>query len=115
MHEVGLAQEILVRAVEAATDAVGPQARIEGLRIRVGELSGVDPQALTLALEVLSRGGPAAGCRLEFEDEPVRLRCPCGFEAGGDRMREPCPACGYGSWEVIEGKGLVLLGVEVFD
>jgi hydrogenase nickel incorporation protein HypA/HybF len=112
MHEVGVAEEILENAVAAAREALGAAARVEALRVRVGEFSGVDLEALRFALEVLSRGGPAENCSIELIGCPLTLSCVCGRVAGGEEMRGRCPECGAQSWKVTGGRDLVLEGVE---
>ncbi|MBP7147857.1 MAG: hydrogenase maturation nickel metallochaperone HypA [Acidobacteria bacterium] len=115
MHEAGLAIEILEQAVAAARQAGGPDARIESLRLRVGEFSGVDPEALRFALEVMGRGGPAEGARVDLQVEPLVLSCACGAVAGSESLHQPCPACGSASRSVTAGRDLVLEGLEIAD
>ncbi len=112
MHEAGLAAEILEKACESARGALGPHARVESLRIRVGDFSGVDAEALRFALEVLSQGGPAENCRIDLVRAPIELTCRCGRREGEAAMRRACPACGAESWTVTAGRDLVLEGLE---
>ena len=112
MHEVGLAAEILEQAIASAQGALGPLARVESLRVRVGDFAGVDAEALRFALEVLSQGGPAANCRVDLVRAPIEIMCRCGRTDGEAAMRGPCPACGAQSWTVTGGRDLVLEGLE---
>lgn len=112
MHEVGLAAEILDKAVESAQAALGPQARVESLRVRVGDFAGVDAEALRFALEVLAQGGPAANCRVDVLRAPLEITCRCGHKEGEAAMRGACPECGAEAWTVTGGRDLVLEGLE---
>ena len=112
MHEVGVAEEILEKAIAAARQSLGPAARVEALRVRVGEFSGIDAEALRFALEVLSQGGAAENCSIELIRRPLEIACACGHTAGGEAMHGRCPECGSQSWTVTGGRDLVLEGVE---
>ena len=68
MHEAGLMQTALELA-EAHARAAGA-VRIHRLCLRVGDLSGVVPEALEFAFQALSVGGPAEGAMLEIERVP---------------------------------------------
>ena len=61
MHELSLAQALLDLAQKNAQGK-----RILALRVRVGALSGVVTDSLSFAFEMISRGTPAEGARLDF-------------------------------------------------
>ncbi len=65
MHELALMEEVHRIALAAA--AAEGAARIHGLRLRVGQRAGVDPDALRFAFEVVMAGGIAEGASLELE------------------------------------------------
>jgi hydrogenase nickel incorporation protein HypA/HybF len=65
MHEAGLMQSALELAGGHARRA-GAVA-IRRVVLRVGALSGVEPDALRFAFEALAPGTPAAGATLELE------------------------------------------------
>ncbi len=112
MHEVGLAQETLDLAVATATQQ---QAReIRCLRIEVGQLSGVVVEALRFALETLAAGTMAAAATMEIEEIVARAYCvACGeaFDAMAQAYR--CPQCGAICPDLVQGRELRLVSVEV--
>jgi hydrogenase nickel incorporation protein HypA/HybF len=65
MHELALMQSVAELAL-AEGHQRGAEA-ITRIRLRVGRLAGVDPQALIFAAEVVLEGSLAAGARLEIE------------------------------------------------
>jgi len=69
MHEVGIAEGIL-NAVRTEVAARKP-ARATKVGVRVGEMSGVDPNSLTFCFEVLVKGSDLEP--LELAIEPGRL------------------------------------------
>lgn len=112
MHEAGLAQTALEIAGDRARERGAT--RIHRLVLRVGDLSGVVPEALRFALEAMSEGTPAGGAAFEIEVVPVECHCPAC-----DRAFRPadvvyaCPGCGRVSGDVRRGHELELHSVEV--
>jgi hydrogenase nickel insertion protein HypA len=63
MHEVSIMEEAVRLAVDAAKSA--GKDRVLALRLRVGALSGVVPEAMRFAFDVVCRNTIAAGaCRV---------------------------------------------------
>lgn len=88
--------------------------KIHNLRLRVGVLSGVVPEALRFAFEALAPGSPAEGGTLEIE--PVAALCwcePCAREFVARDGVEPCPGCGNTATFLRCGLELELSSVEV--
>ena len=73
MHEVGLIQNAVTLAL--ATARARGARQVHGLRLRVGAMSGVVPEALQFAFEVVCRGTPAEGATLEVERVPAICWC----------------------------------------
>jgi hydrogenase nickel incorporation protein HypA/HybF len=94
MHEVGVAAEIHRLGREAVAGR-GP-GRIEGVTVRIGDLSSVEPELLRLAWEAVVAGGPDQGASLEIEWVRARQWCPaCRAEkhrSAGSWLRL-CPDC----------------------
>ncbi len=112
MHELALMEELRRIALEAAV-AQGAR-RIHAMRLRVGRLSGVDPEALRFAFEVVMAEGMASGAQLELEVVPSRCRCgPCGAPFEPEDLILVCPLCGAPAAEVLAGRELELIGLEV--
>ncbi|MCS6976361.1 MAG: hydrogenase maturation nickel metallochaperone HypA [Gemmatales bacterium] len=111
MHEAGLMEEAL-RAAEQAAREAGAE-RIHRLRLRIGRLSGVEPEALRLAFEALRPGTIAEHAHLDLEIAPVLCRCRrCHVEFAPEDFVFLCPRCGIPSAEVLRGLELELLAVE---
>ena len=111
MHEAGLAQAALVVAADRARERGAT--RVHRLALRVGDLSGVVPEALRFALDALSPGTIAEGAAFDLEVVPVE--CHCGR---CDRPFRPtdvvyaCPDCGTVSADVRRGHELELVSLE---
>ena len=95
MHEMSLAEGI--------RDIVEDQARAHGfarvtvLRLEIGRFAGVEKPALAFAFDVVMRGSPAEGARLEMIDLPGRAMCyDCMTTVEIADRFDPCPLCGGG-------------------
>jgi len=103
MHEVSLMKNLLgVVAGAAGREGGGP---VRTIHLRIGELSGVNEDALRFAFDVLSRGTIAEGGTLECEIIPLAARCrECGAEFHPRDLVFLCPSCGGADIEVITGR-----------
>jgi hydrogenase nickel incorporation protein HypA/HybF len=112
MHEVGLVREAVTIALDRAM-AEGA-VRVHAIGLRIGALTGVVPEALALAFEVVTAGTPAAGARLAVEPRPVVCRCAvCARDFAPASMVFACPACRTPSDDVRSGRELEVAYVEV--
>ena len=112
MHELSIASSILetVRAEKERR----PGARVLKVGVRVGELAGVDPDALSFCFESLVAGTDLAPLALEIEPRPRRHRCRCcsnTFQVVDYGVS--CPACGARETQLISGDELELAYLEV--
>ena len=104
MHEMGITQEVLA-AVLDASEAAGAT-RVNLVRLTVGELTEVVPDALQFAWECLTPGTLAEGAILEIRETPGRSACMvCGTEFEHDRFDRRCTAEGCGSFSTQELSG----------
>jgi hydrogenase nickel incorporation protein HypA/HybF len=112
MHEVGIIQNTLELAVKSAR--ASGATRIHQLRLRVGAMTGVVPDALQFAFEVLRQGTMADLARLEVESVPVTCWCAdCQREFASEDALCACPRCGRISSELRRGLELELASMEV--
>ncbi len=111
MHELSLMASVMDIAREELSRHGAH--RLTLLRIRHGVLDQVQPDAMRMAFEVMTKGTPDEGAKLELVEEPLRLSCClCGHEfTPEDRnaLYAPCPACGETvPFSVIGGEGIFL-------
>ncbi|NGO38495.1 hydrogenase maturation nickel metallochaperone HypA [Limisphaera ngatamarikiensis] len=112
MHEVGLMSEAVEIALREA-QARGAR-RITALRLRVGTLSGVVPEALSFAFDLVTARTAAEGARLEIESVPAVWRCvACGREFGGEEPWPACPHCGGAEAELRQGRELEIASIDL--
>lgn len=112
MHEAGLIQSMLVTAEREARRAGG--SRIELVRLRVGRLSAVVPEALEHAFEALKTGTMAGSATMEVDYVPGLLFCAtCERDFMTEDLIGECPTCGTPSGFVKDGMDVQLVSLEV--
>ncbi|MFG2958336.1 hydrogenase maturation nickel metallochaperone HypA [Streptomyces sp. NPDC048291] len=112
MHELSIATAIVEQADEWAR-ADGADT-VEAVTVRVGELSGVVPDALDFAFEVAREGTALAAARLVVEQVTAQAWCgPCAEEfAVGMPPFFWCPRCDRPSTDLRSGRELEITAVE---
>jgi len=112
MHELSIANSILEAA--RAEAARRPGARLVKVGVRVGELSGVDPDALSFSFAALVRGSDLDPLALEIEACPRRQRCSvCGCIFRVVDFNLDCPDCGSFESRCISGDELEMVYLEI--
>jgi hydrogenase nickel incorporation protein HypA/HybF len=105
-------QSALSLALEQAQKARA--SRVHVIRLRIGALSGVVPDALEFAFEALTPGTPAEGARLAIEHVPARFWCAaCTREFQSDDLFAECPDCHAPSGELRAGREMELASLEI--
>ena len=108
MHELGLCSSIVDAVERRAGDR--PVARV---RVRVGRLHHVHPEAFDQSFAVAAMGTVVEDAAAELVLLPVRACCrACGEEWDGEELPHACPACGAVEVEVTGGDELVLESIE---
>ncbi|MBK1635119.1 hydrogenase maturation nickel metallochaperone HypA [Rhodovulum adriaticum] len=112
MHEMSLCEGIR-GIVEDQARAHG-FARVNTLRLEIGRFAGVEKDALAFAFDVVMRGSPAEGARLEMIDLPGRAMCyDCMVEVEIEERLAPCPRCGGGKLMPVAGDEMRIKDMEV--
>jgi hydrogenase nickel incorporation protein HypA/HybF len=112
MHEVGIVQSTLDLALKQAKASGATQ--IHELRMRVGVMTGVVPEALTFAFEIARQGTLASSARLEIETVPLSCWCQkCQTEFPCADYNNLCPQCQQPSADFRKGRELELVSMEV--
>jgi hydrogenase nickel incorporation protein HypA/HybF len=112
MHELGLMENALAIALDYATREQA--SRIHKIALRVGNLSGVEPDALRFAFDVVTQGTIAEQAQLKIESCPTVCYCDrCQSEFQPLNMGYECPTCQTWSTSILKGKELELASLEV--
>lgn len=112
MHELSVCEALLDR-VRATAREHGARS-VGRITVRLGPLSGVEPDLLDRAFGIARAGDYTADARLVLESAPVRVRCrSCGNEAETASNRLVCAACGDYHVDLVGGDELLLASIEL--
>lgn len=116
MHEMSIALAVIGQ-VEEAAERAGDITAVRSVRLQVGELAGVVPDALSFCFELACAGTVLEGAELVTDAVPGRARCaPCGDEwAVGMPPRLTCPRCGGVTTDLLSGRELQIVSVHWED
>lgn len=108
MHEMAITQSVVDAVCEHAAGR-----RVHSVKVEVGALCAVVPDAMQFCFELATEGTIADGARLDLAVAPARAHCrTCG---AGFALPDPillCP-CGSADVEVLSGRDLKILSMEV--
>ncbi len=108
MHELSIAEAV----VEAVLDRTGDQ-QVTVVRLDVGKLSGVVPEALSFCFELVTAGTSLEGSALEIIHTAGLAHCRgCDRDFHKDDLILLCE-CGSADVEVVAGQELSVTSVEV--
>jgi hydrogenase nickel incorporation protein HypA/HybF len=112
MHELAVCQAML-RQVEAIAEREQAQ-RVLRILVRIGPLSGVEPELLLQAFPLAVAGTRAESAQLQVESLAIRVRCAdCETESDASPNRLLCAACGSFRTRLLSGDELLLTSVEL--
>lgn len=114
MHELSLAMNMVAIAQEEGERLGSP---VRAVHVRLGPMSGVIKDQLVTSFEVACRDTPLAGSRLVIEETPLVVYCPkCKVERSLNSPQSlRCPVCNARTPEIIAGRELQIVGLEIDD
>ena len=109
MHELSITQSIVSTVVERMRDAP-----IKRVKVEIGQLSGIVPDAVHVCFEMASPGTTLEGAKLEIVELRGKGRCrDCGNEFETNDPLPLCPSCDSADIELLGGQELRIREVEV--
>ena len=92
MHEATLAENIINLALKIAEE--NHAEKISAVGLKIGDMAGVEIEALNLSFEVLTRGTAAENAKLLVEKIPIRAKCnKCEKTFSPKNFNFFCPEC----------------------
>jgi hydrogenase nickel incorporation protein HypA/HybF len=112
MHELSIALGILDVAAEEAERHGG---RVAAVHLKLGPLSGVVKEALVAAYELAREGTPLERAELVVEEVGILAHCPrCAADCAPASLQDlRCPACGAPTPDVVRGRELEVVALEI--
>lgn len=112
MHELSLAEALIELVEEESRKLAG--ARIRTVRLEIGAIATVEPEAMRFCFDVVARGTSADGAVLDIVTVPGRGRClECRRDIDVFERPTLCPECGAARVEVTSGDVMRLKELEV--
>ena len=114
MHELGIAQNIL----EIVRQSIpGDQAgAVRGIRIRVGQLSGVVADSLEFCFGAMVSDTDMRRATLAIEQVPTTAQCrDCGHRFRVEEFDFACSGCGSARIDLVSGKELEVVEIEMAE
>ncbi|HEX4713835.1 MAG TPA: hydrogenase maturation nickel metallochaperone HypA [Ktedonobacteraceae bacterium] len=113
MHELAIAQSIVDVVEQRASECRATH--VKGVRLQIGEASGIFPDSLTFSFEMLAGLSPLLeGARLLIETVPHLAHCQhCAREFVVEQFVPRCPLCAEWSADILSGTELHILEMEI--
>lgn len=108
MHELSITRSVVAIVSEHAAGR-----RVMRVRLEIGRLSAVMPDAVRFCFDVCARGTSLEGAALEIDEIAGRGRCSdCGEESSMSSAAGRCPGC-PGMLRPVAGEELNIKEMEV--
>lgn len=112
MHEMSLAEGVLQLIEDAAREQEFE--RVTAVWLEIGELSGVEVEAMKFCFDAVTKGSIAAGARLEVIALPGSGWCmECAMTVPMAEVFGECPRCGSHRMQVSGGTEMRVKELEV--
>ena len=112
MHEQSIVSYLLSAALEDAEE--NNAEKIVSLKLVVGELTGVEKDAVDFYFGFMSKGTIAEGAAIEYEYTKPQLRCrECDIIFPREGLKFNCPKCSKKAIEMVGGRELYIESMEI--
>ena len=112
MHEMSLCESVMQILEETARQQ--GFSRVKTVWLEIGELSGVEVEAMRFSFEVIRRNTLADQAALEIINVPGSAWClPCGKNVRIAQRFDACPDCGSYQLQVNGGDEMKIKELEV--
>jgi len=112
MHEMAIAEGIL--SVALGYGEKNKAKRIGKIALKIGEMSGVEIDALNFSFKIIAAGTLAEGAELAVERVPLVGKChKCGREMPVKDYNFWCPYCENGVLNIVSGREMQVAYLEV--
>ena len=113
MHEASIVLSVLDIAEEHCRKA--GYSEIQSIQLRIGSASGILPDALQMAFEIVREGTLAEGAKLLVEEVPLGGTCRgCNKDfTTEEQYILACPQCGSKDFMLDKGREMEITEIEV--
>lgn len=112
MHELSVCLSLLQQIERIAAERGA--ATVTRIELRIGPLSGIEPELLRHAWPLAATGTCAEAAKLVIDSADLVIRCTrCGVESIASPNRLLCSNCGDFRTRVISGEDMLLQRIEL--
>ena len=112
MHEMSLCEGIL-QILESESIKQGFK-RVKNVWLEIGDLSGVEPEAMLFSFDAVTRTTLAEGAKLNIINIPGMAWCmQCAENVSVKQRFDECPNCGSYQLQVTSGDEMKIKELEV--
>lgn len=112
MHEMAISESIL--SIIEDEGRRQRYSRVRRVRVEIGPLSSIEPEALRFTFDAVTRGTLAENAVLEIIETEAQAWClPCGQAVAIRQRFDACPICGGHQLQVTAGEEMRIKDLEV--
>ena len=109
MHELSITRNVVAIVAERAAGQ-----RVMRVKLAIGQLSAVMPDAIRFCFELCAKDTAVAGAKLEIDEIAGRGHCAaCNSEVVVTALVGRCPDCGAAGLELLAGQELLIKEMEL--
>ncbi len=112
MHEMSIIQALITSCEEQARRYSA--ASIRKVEVKIGVMSGVEPELLATCFDTFKEGTICDGAQLVIISQGVVVFCnDCQQQSPLTERRFRCPECKGGNLEIVDGEEMYLMSLEL--
>ena len=112
MHEYSIVQALINQCEDIVKENEATE--VEKLTVKIGVLSGVEPDLLQTAFDTFKEKTMCESCEYIQNIQPIVIRChKCNKESTLNKNEYCCPSCQSIELDVIDGEDLMLMQLEL--
>ena len=114
MHELHICLSLIRLIEENIAEAKPPVKAIKSIRLEIGELAGIELEALRFSFPIAATHTVAQNATLEIQIQKGQAFCqPCQKNVMISSHLIPCPLCGQYAYTIVQGTNLKIVNIEV--
>ncbi len=112
MHEVSIAEEIRDIVLEKLKEHKA--SKVSKIKLMIGELTTIVPEALKFALEIVSDKTAMQGAKIQIKTVKTKVKClKCKRKFKAVDFDYACRACKSQDVRIIEGKEMIIKTIDM--
>lgn len=112
MHEVAIAEEIRDIVLEKLKKHKA--SKVRQIKLLIGELTTIVPEALKFALEIVSENTAMQGAKIQIKTLKTKVKClKCEKEFKTSDFDYTCRICKSQNVKIIEGKEMIIKTIDM--